>query len=157
MAIDGRTLSPWTPIYTFVANDGTNVRIHATKLREHCLALSYKSVLVPVDVPLARSFVRDNVVDMCRVTQLTDENLREPIILCKTEAFGKNHPVIPDTLLVDGHHRFVRNAMDGQRIIAAWLLEFYQWSPFMISNVPDTTRATLKAEPILPKPHWKNP
>lgn len=155
MAIDGKTLSPWTQVYTFVALDGTNVHIHSPRLREHCIALRYPWTPAVVDVPLARSFIRDNIVDPRRVSQLTEQHFIEPIILCKTEAFGLNHPTIPDVLLVDGHHRYTRAAMDGMQTIRAWILELYQWQPFTIYNLPDYTREALNAEPIIAKPHWR--
>ena len=152
--IDGSRLSPWEQIYTFVARDGRNIHIHAPRLRLHCLAMQYDVVLVPVDYKLARSFLRTNTVDPRRVVTMTPEAAFEPIILCKTEAFGTNDPIIPDVLMVDGHHRFTRAAMDGLKTIRAYLLELSQWQPFTVVNLPDTTQKRLTAEPIIPHSYW---
>lgn len=154
--IDGTKLSPWEQIYTFVARDGTNIHIHSSRLRLHCLAMKYEPVYVPVDRPLAKSFICNNVVHPPRVMGLTPENLFEPIILCKTPSFGRNDPLWPDVLLVDGHHRFTRMALDHIPQIRAFLLELHQWQDFTVVNIPSRTQQQLTNEPILPKPHWNN-
>ena len=152
--IDGSTLGPWEQIYTFVHRDGRNIHIHAPRLREHCLRMNYAPVWVPTNAELALSFLHDNIIDPKRVMQLTKRHMREPIILCKTEAYDIDDPLVPKVLLVDGHHRFTRAVADKRQEIRAWLLELHQWQPFSIFNLPNYTVQSLIDEPIIPKPHW---
>lgn len=161
MTIDGTTLGPWEQIYTFVRNDGRNIHIHSPRLRSHCLQMNYKPILAPVDTKLAQSFLRDNIVSPWRIKQLmekiSEDKALEPIILCKTEAYG--HPCdlhTPEVLLVDGHHRYTIAALAKSPVIIAWLLELHQWQPFTVIGIPDYTNEALKAEPIIPKPHWRS-
>jgi hypothetical protein len=158
MTIDGKTLGPWEQIYTFVSNTGRNIHIHAPRLREHCLRMRYKPILAPIDVHLAKSFITDNIVHPLRVGQILENPklLKEPIILCKTEAYSQPlEPEIPQVLLVEGHHRYVAAAMNKRHEILAWLLDLHQWQPFTVTGIPDYTATGLKAEPIIPKPHWR--
>jgi hypothetical protein len=54
---------------------------------------------------------------------------------------------IPDVMLVDGHHRYVRAAIEKCGSILAWLLTEDQWRPFQIPNMPKITKEELAALP----------
>lgn len=146
--IDGTTLGPREPIYTFIAWDGTNIHIHSSRLRTWCLEhrKDLEIVGVPVDRNLAHRFLTENVASRERVKELMLRNdALDPIIFCKDNTFTEGRP---DVMLVDGHHRFVLYAALEIPFIPSFFLDYAAWQPFRIVNIPPIDHEALRAMPI---------
>lgn len=149
MAIDARTLPvDLQHIFTYVDNDGTNVNIHAARLREWVLKNARGITVwdVPINRGLARKFLRDNVVDKKRVIALTADHLKEPLLFCKDGTFTEGRP---DVFLVDGHHRYCWYAFMGIALAPAWVLERGQWKEYTIEGLPTISQQGLIDMPVL--------
>lgn len=133
-------------IYTFVDDNGTNVHIASGKLLQWCLANNPEVFNTPVEDGIAAGFIRDNSVDLARALALTRKQLETPITYCKSGTFTNGGP---DVMLADGHHRYLRAALDGKKEIAAWVLEKEQWEPFKIDGLFDLTQEQLRNEPVI--------
>jgi len=88
MAIDGSTLPPGESFYTFVTREEENIHIHASRLRTWCLMTLQKPVWLPLDGGLAAMYLRENVVDITRVLALTEQDLRDLILLPRLQGLG---------------------------------------------------------------------
>lgn len=156
MTIDGRTLSRWETIYTFVAADGSNVHIHTERLHLHLQSLPPdkrpKVQMVELSYELAQKFIHTNVVAIERVRQLDIRNLQDPIVFCSdgTSTDGRKN-----CMLVDGHHRFTRAAIDGYQLIPSYVLDPLEWEPFRVTGIPDLTRDELLSMPNLVRSYHK--
>jgi len=145
--------------YTFVADDGTNYHIASSLLRKHCLEkLGQTDIfLLALRPKLAASFITKNVVHPLRVASLRPQDLFEPVIFCSFDKI--THPNgHPDAMLVDGHHRYCRLALEGEKYIRAYILAEKIWKDFQIEDdafMRTYTKEELEAEPIAQKPHWK--
>jgi hypothetical protein len=135
------------PIYVWVADDGTNVRIASVRLRNWVLLNQhlFEIFLVPVDPDMAKDWIRNKQCDPKRVMNLTYKERREPIIYCKRPTFTNGRP---DVFLVDGHHRYVRAAVDGDPFIECWLIEIPQWEPFKVIGAIDISQQQLAEAPL---------
>jgi len=129
-------------IYSHVLPCGTNVHIAAARLRLHLLTHQPTPFLVPIDLNLCHTFYAARAIDDARILSLTPHELSEPIILCKDLTLTEGRP---DVLFCDGHHRYVRRALDGERWIKAWLVEYADWQPFRIEGHPTLSQESLKA------------
>jgi len=119
-------------VYQWVGDDGEHVAIDAGNLRLWCLAnrASLEVKHVPVEMRIAFDFVdKNNSINADRLWTLTSKERMEPLIYCG----GAGD--IPD-LLVDGHHRYCRAALDHWESISAWLLTEAQWRPFRLKDLP---------------------
>ncbi len=150
-ATDIVAANPLEPIYTFVEKTtGKNVNIASERLRQWTLTQDLEQVLVPVNAPLAQTFVRDNIVSRQRLVELMTRNAMgeefAPILFAKD---GGSTNGAPDVMLIDGHHRLVIAAALGRPFILSQVLEECHWRPFEIAGLPDITDEELKAIPIL--------
>lgn len=142
------SLSLFDPVYTFVADDGTNTHIAVRPLREFCFTSGLEVFQAPVEAKIANMLLRENSVSPARLRELVGREL-DPIIYAKD---GTSTDGAPDVMLVDGHHRYVLAAAAKMPYILAYFLEESQWRPFEIkSPLLDTTREALIATPILPR------
>jgi hypothetical protein len=137
------------PIYTFVANDGTNTNIASAELfrwtRDHRPKLAIHRV--PVDQTLAQSFLRDNITTIERCLELaTSTKPLTPIIYCHDGSYTEGRP---DVFLVDGHHRYCLMGMCRIPFIPAYLLSPKEWKPFEITDLPSITKTQLLNLPNL--------
>lgn len=147
--IDGCKFFQGEPVYTFVANDGTNTHIHAGRLRAYLQSQNHEIILAPVRKALAQRFLAENAISMERVAELTARQLAlapdappDPIILCHTPG-GQN-----EYMLVDGHHRYFIAAFANRAWIHSWLVEPDIWEAFQVINLRDLTQAELNAAPL---------
>jgi len=160
MAIRLLDMGLYEPTYTHVGPDGVNTQIASARLRAHVLKhiTDFEVFNVPVRRKLAQDFFRDNAISMVRVHALTKEDRREPILFCKDGTFTRDvtsGDMLPDVFLVDGHHRYARAAMDGEPMIAAWVLELGEWEEFRIVETIELTHEALRAMPVLQKEWWR--
>lgn len=149
--IDARTLSITDPIYTY-SDEEICVHVASARLRRVCLAIMPEVFLTPVSIDLANKFLSENTISMDRVFALTPGDRHEPILYCRDGKFTDGRP---DVFLVDGHHRFVRAALEGQSMIEAWVLSEAQWRPFQIFGLPEITGEQLKSQPVLSRSYWR--
>lgn len=150
MAIKASKLDHMEPVYTWVADDGSNIHIASRLLRDWCMKRQPRVELMPVDHDFAASFLRENTVDPMRVLQLSvecDLGIRklDPIILCQRGTYTHG---LPDVMLVDGHHRYVLAAMKEWPVIPCYNLIPHQWKRFRVVDCPDVTKDQLAASPI---------
>ena len=136
-------------IYTFVDNDGTNIHIDSTALREWCL--SNKDLIV-YDIPMKRDlgleFLRDNVISLERIKELiSKQRTLDPIIMCKDGTYDDKGA--PNVLIVDGHHRYFLACLADLKIIPGYCLEVEQWKPFIMEGLPKLTQDQLRKAPII--------
>jgi hypothetical protein len=144
--IDHKTLGPLEPVFTFVGNDGSNVNIHSGRLREAVLRSKLKVTLVPIDLEIAHSYVKENCVRIDRVKELAKRKNLDPIIYCE-DGFTDG---IPDVMLVDGHHRYVMAALlQHLPVIPAVICLKEFWKPFQIIGLEDVSADLLRAIPVL--------
>lgn len=145
--LDGSKYKSGDPIYTFVADDGTNTHIDSKLLREWCLSnkSSLEVFATPVDPKLALRFQDENIISPVRVFELWHRRDLDPVIYCKSGTFTDGRP---DVMLVDGHHRYTLAAAKAWPVIPAYILELNQWKPFQIDGLPDLTVDFLRAMPI---------
>jgi hypothetical protein len=131
------------PLFTWVDDDGSNTQIASSRLRAWVLSHmeGLEVVEVPVEQEIANQYLNDNTVSRGRVLALTSEELAEPIIFCKRHTWSDESQ---DVYLVDGHHRYVRHAIDGIPFIAGWLLPVEQWEPFRVVASVNLTQDQLK-------------
>jgi hypothetical protein len=135
-------------IYTFVADNGENIHIDAESLRKWCLRNKKLEIhLIPIRVDIAKEMVRDNIVSPERLIELSKRTVLDPIIMCKDGTFSKENGG-PNTMIVDGHHRFVLCAMAKMPVIPGYFLEVEQWKPFQLYGIPDMTKEQLIKAPI---------
>ena len=149
--LDAKSLDKTEPIYTYTEDD-LCIHIASAKLRRVCLLVRPEIFYTPVSIDLANKFLEQNTVNMDRVFGLRPQDLLEPILYCKDGTFTDGRP---DVFLVDGHHRFVRAALEGREMIEAWVLEEAQWRPFQISGLPDITSEQLRDQPVVPRSYWR--
>jgi hypothetical protein len=133
-------------IYSFVADDGTNIHINSEGLRLWCIENKPEIFWIPLKYELLEEFKRDNVFSMERVVELSKRKHLDPIIMVKDGTIGANGG--PNALLVDGHHRYVLACMRKQSHIEGYFLEVEQWKPFQIHWLRDLTAEELRARPI---------
>src|SRR5215831_12977463 len=140
--IDIKDLDRFEPLYTWVADDGTNVKIASTRLRNWVLLNQHELeiFLVPVDKQMGLSWLSSGQCDPTRVRSLNRRERREPIIFCKRPTFTNGRP---DVFLVDGHHRYARAALDDDELIECWLIEIDQWKPFQVVGGIQVTQDEL--------------
>jgi hypothetical protein len=143
--IDGKTLPEGEPVYTYVADDGTNTVIHAERLRQYLKRHPQEVFLTPVDREMAKGFLEHNVVSLSRVYQLMTKKRLDPIILCKRPTYTDGRP---DVYLVDGHHRYVLTALAKSKFIPAVLVEIRVWRKFQVINLPLVTQTILTRTPV---------
>src|SRR6266576_6766754 len=148
--IDGKTLPRWTQIYTHIHEDGKNVHILTSALRDWCLKNCGTPEYLPVDQQAAKNFLSNNVIHEPRLQTLLEEHRQsrrpvEPIILCKLPTHTSD---LPDVLLVDGHHRFVLFAILYKPVIPCWILEERDWRPFEVDMGYDLTHDQLRRVPV---------
>lgn len=148
--INGRTLSPGEAIYTFVANDGRNIHIHAERLRIWLASSGHKVEPVPVFPELVKDLLAHNVVDQRRCIELLGKEKLDPIIMCITGA-PASHPSMPAYLLVDGHHRYTLAHMLKLPVIPGYFVKKRIWNKFRIVNVPALSKQQLEDLPITPR------
>lgn len=147
MPLDARNYPPGTPIYTFIANDGTTTHVDAVKLFQWCEAQSdLETFRVPVERDRAIGFHRDNCISRSRVLELHLKGIATitPIIFGIT-GYTNN---LPDTILIDGRHRYTLFAAMSLPFIPAYLLHPFQWKPFKIEGLLDMTHDQLRAAPV---------
>ena len=133
-------------IYSFVGDDGENIHIDSEGLRIWCKLAKPEVFLLPLNYGLAEQFIKDNVVSPKRIHELSLRKDLDPIIMCKDGTFGKNGG--PNTMLVDGHHRYFIACMIKLYAIPGHLLEVEQWKPFQLRGIPDITADELRRRPI---------
>jgi hypothetical protein len=133
-------------IYSFVADDGTNVHIDSELLRLWCILNKPEIFWLPLRYELLDQFKNDNVISEERVIELSKRNNLDPIIMVKDGTIGNNGG--PNVMLVDGHHRYVLACLRKQAHIAGHLLEVEQWRPFQIHWLRDITAEELRARPV---------
>jgi len=141
--------------YTFIDDDGKNIFIASERLRRWCLDNRSKLAVewTPVDVKLAKSFLKENVVSPERLKQMTVLNLEDPAIFAKDGGYTNG---APDVMLVDGHHRYTYSAMIKRDLIKSWILELNQWKPFEVVGLGDFyTQEQLRNQPVFKKDYWK--
>src|SRR5438105_4604561 len=131
------------PLYMFVSDDGTEqINIHSPSLRKYCLERQppLEIFVTPIQLGIVNRLLREKSVDMNRVFALTEEHLKEPISFCRhTDSL---------VLLVDGHHRLVRTALDGRQLIKCWVLPPEEWDQFRVIGAPRVTKQTLIDLPL---------
>jgi hypothetical protein len=150
MALPARDYADGDPVYTFVAEDGTNTHIDSARLRIWCEAGALSGMLKPCWVPvepwIAKKFFADNTVSMTRVLELARGRTRlTPIIYAKDGGVTNGRP---DVMLVDGHHRYCLWAMLGAPACQAYVLAQAQWEPFKIAGLPSITADDLRSMPL---------
>lgn len=135
-------------VYTFVTKSGANINVASTRLYNWCennqASLARQITMLPVDLSMAKSFLKDNIASLARVQELRSRPTLSPVILCRSTGSDE----IPDAMLVDGHHRYVLYALLGRKFILSYLLEPQQWHPFIVEGLSDLTQAQLSAIPI---------
>jgi hypothetical protein len=146
------TFDPFKPIFTFVADDGTNYHIDTHALRDWCvgqLKLAQLEVfLIPLKYDLAATFIPENVIAPARIRELSQRPVAslDPIIMAKDGTLTNN---ASNVMLVDGHHRFFLACLRKQTFIEGHLLEPSQWKPFQLHNLPSITKEQLRRSPLL--------
>ena len=147
MTIDIRELVRGEPLFTWVADDGTNIKIASTRLRNWVLLNQHTLEIfaVHVDIEMGTSWLSTGQCDPARVRGLNRRERREPIIFCKRPTFTDGKP---DVFLVDGHHRYARAALDGDPLIECWLIEEKDWRPFQVVGGINITQEQLKSAPL---------
>lgn len=156
MTIDAKTLSHWEPVYHYIRDDGTNLVIHAGRLRQWCIDQgdSLPLIDVPISKEQSHSYIRDNVVSRDRVKELHDrykrgENLSHMIFAASSPIiWAKEGPYVDHVMHVDGHHRYVLYSSLGLKFVPSWLVEPSQWSPFIVTGVATLTKQELRDLPI---------
>jgi hypothetical protein len=133
-------------IYSFVGDNGENIHIDSEALRVWCALHKPEIFLIPLKYELVDEFRRDNVVSPERIIELAKRSHLDPIIMVKDGTIGANGG--PNTMLVDGHHRFVLACLRGRIVIEGHFLEVAQWKPFQIYGIPNMTKDQLRAAPI---------
>ena len=133
-------------VYSFVANDGTNVHINSEGLRQWCIANKPEIFWLPMNYEVAKQFIPDNVVSMDRVRELSTRKNLDPIIMVKDGTFGSNGH--PNGMLVDGHHRYFLAFLRKQPVIEGYFLEESQWKPFQIHWLRDLSAEELRRRPV---------
>jgi hypothetical protein len=133
-------------IFTFISDDGENINIDAEGLRIWCIANRPEVFNLPVKPELGRQFLFENVVSVERAWELIVRKNFDPIIMVKDGTYGDNGG--PNTMLVDGHHRYFIACVAQWAYIPGHLLEVEQWKPFQMHGLPDLTKEELIAKPI---------
>jgi|HubBroStandDraft_4_1064222.scaffolds.fasta_scaffold56276_6 hypothetical protein len=133
-------------VYTFVDNNGTNIHINSEGLRLWCIANKPEIFWLPMNEKVAQDFVRDNVISLDRVKELSTRKNLDPIIMVKDGTFGSNGH--PNAMLVDGHHRYFLTFLRKQPFIEGYFLEESQWRPFQIHWLRDISAEELKRRPV---------
>lgn len=92
-------------------------------------------VLTPVERKWALDFLDHRGIEQHRLERIQPEHLEEPIVYC----------AMPDGthLLVDGHHRYVAAAIHDVQWIKSRILNYEQWSPFIVEGLPQFGRENL--------------
>jgi hypothetical protein len=147
MPLNGKDYPIGAPIYTFVAEDGSNTHVDSEKLREWCAANreTLEWFYTPVKPEIAKSFERDNVIDVVHAIRVASMDKLDPIIYGKTGTLGANGG--PDVILIDGHHRYYVAWKLGSDMIPGYVLEPEQWREFEIIGLPSLTEEQLRRAP----------
>jgi hypothetical protein len=133
-------------IFTFVADDGENVHIDSEALRLWCKLAKPEVFWIPLKYELAKEFVRDNVISVERVAELSKRKDLDPIIMVKDGTIGENGH--PNAMLVDGHHRYYLACLAKLEVIPGHFLEVDQWKPFKLNGIPSVTADQLRRMPV---------
>lgn len=145
------------PIYTHVAKDGTNTHIDVAALRNELLnnmEFDKYISLVPVDVSMAQSYLRDNVIDPVRVVQLMRRHMGlpfekwEPMILCQDNISTAANGAL-DVFHADGHHRYVMHSIMRLPFARTYLVPYAGWQKYRVTGLPSLTQQELRDSPVL--------
>jgi hypothetical protein len=134
----------WAEVYTYVANDGTNITLAIRELIAAVKAAKLKAVLVPVHEKEVERFVRDDVIVPKRLAELTELMIKnrkmfDPILVCiRRDGYA---------FVADGHHRFVLASALGQKNIGAFVCYPPLWEQFVITDMEPMTQEQLKSAP----------
>lgn len=147
MPLCASSYPPGSPVYTWIANDGTNIHVDSNKLRAMLLngPRLWEIFLTPVYPDIARGYITDHVVDMSRVQALDDGRKLDPIIFGRFDA-GRQ-PSYPDTLHIDGHHRYVLYALKRFQVIPTYLVPEVEWRKFEVTGLMNLSQDQLRAAP----------
>lgn len=139
-------------IYTFVAEDGTNINIDVDALRAAIEREKPEVFLVPLSAAEATKMVTaDKAVSLDRVVELAhrDPATLGPIVFCINADGDLTDPAnAPDVMLVDGHHRYVLWATLGLPECPAYVLPREMWQRFVLQGIPAVTQAELAEIPV---------
>lgn len=143
-------MRPREPIYTWVADDGTNVHIASERLYHwvQTNAATLTCGLIPIDFTRGQDYLRDNIasIDRCLELLSRDPSTITPMIFGERGTYTDG---APDVFHIDGHHRYALYAMCQIPQALAYLLTIDQWKPFQIEGLPNTTQQALAHTPIL--------
>jgi hypothetical protein len=148
MPFEAKDYKPSDRIYSYVSDDGRSVNIDAVKLRAWChMELKHGNLevfLVPVDHDLAQQWVKDGTVLLEHVLDLTAYPTLDPVI------FGQWPKPGPDSILIDGHHRYALMGLCNMPQIPAFVLTETQWRAFEITGLPELPKDALAEWPAAP-------